>query len=253
MKVIINSRESIIQNEEGQVDVVELGYLDNVEDLAEEIVGRYRGRKWEIILNGMYAVDDIGKLKYRNVTNSLLFFLGRTSTIHARKIIRDSRLSEDVRFDTIVYKKGRDTVQDYVFYSEDLLRSIEQEIIKDKDSSIDKIMNVEHCIIKDKYNERKNKVIVYNIGEKIVCLYIKGKQLLGKMEYDSEYYSVESVEEEIITTVRSEEYNEWLESEVDVLDREEMIRSIFSGSEVRGGGYGEIHSFFKYNFKMEEI
>lgn len=247
MLLIVSPSESIVDID-GDITIFNEGYYGSMDFLED-----YSEKEFDLILDGRYITDDEGVIKYFPVKKGLFTYKGKQSMIDIRRELigqqDDTRYSYDVLSHNV---KGK-LVQSYVLYPQEAINNIMRIVESNKKMIIRSMNSIAHHLINaDKSKVESNQVIIYKNGDMYKVLYSIKKQLVMIDEYPASHYEEETITEATINKLRNVKYKAWEDIDIQNIDST-FVETIKDSVYARGGGIGEIYSFFKFFSGLEKI
>ena len=244
MLLIIDDIKSHIVKDD-IVETVNYGYQTSL-----EFISKLEHEKIDIILEGTYLTDSFNNVKYKPLNKKLGFITGKSSGILANMELKRSDLVGEYDFDLMIRRKEKNLMYSFVYYRTNTIQIIKQQIIH-SNCILNKIISKEECIantIIKSYLENEFRIIFYRNDDHYRILYIEDTAIISIQDYPIDLYDIESIEQDVRSIVRTQEFGQWLDSEINFIEDEDIIENIKEGNKQAGGGYGVIYTAGKLIF-----
>ncbi len=244
MLLIIDDLKSYIVKDD-IAETVDYGYQTSL-----EFISKFKDEKIDIVLEGTYLTDSFNNIKYKPLNKKLGFITGKSSRILADMELKRSDLVGEYDFDLMIRKKEKKLTYSFIYYRSNTIQVIKQQILQ-SNCILNKIISKEECIantIIKSYAEDVFKIIFYINDDHYRILYIEDRTIISIQDYPIDLYDMESIEQDIRSIVRTQEFGQWLDSEIYFIEDGDIIEQMKEGNKQAGGGYGVIYTARKLIF-----
>ena len=164
--------------------------------------------------------------------------------------LRKSDLTGEYDFDLLLRKENKKLMYSFVYYRTNVIQVVKQQILQ-SNCILNKIISKEECIsntLNRSIGEDKFRILFYKNNDNYRVLYIEDKYIIALQDYPIDLYDIESIEQDIRSIVRTQEFGQWLDSEINYIEDEDIVEKVREGNEQAGGGYGVLYTAWKLTF-----
>ena len=199
----------------------------------------------DIVTPARFLTDENNAVIYTKVHNKSTIPSGNSGLTDLKQLLKEADIKDDVDFDLVMRDDNGVLYQTWMLYPDCIRTGLESVTKSKKNYIINKIMSVEEAIIKSMVYSEEPRIIVYRFPMMYKVLFIKRDLVYGYKEFSALGTTMEKIENEIDSMVRTDIFSEWIESKRIFLSDENLTKAVKLGS-LTGGGYGAIYSRARY-------
>ena len=204
----------------------------------------------DVVLPATFILDGVGKVIYNDFKNDVSYFTGKSATIQMKHLMKKVNMTGDYDFDIIAFRDGTLYSCSFFLYNAVKFKKLIDTAAKNKNIVINSVTFLEDLIVESVESQDGPHIVLFKFEESWRAIFLNDGIIKGVIDYEG-YMEIEEIKSEIVQTTRTKDYALWSVDKLTVVDNLQSQLEI--GLDVKGGGFGALHSFWKFNFGIKKI